>query len=422
MIQRWLLSPCCRSFKIRHTRYTELMSNLYQSYQHLRAFPRTFWVLILASFLNQVGNMAVIFLVLYLTRHLHFTVSHAALGLTIFSISLLITGLVSGSFIDRLGSARIIMLSLFANSITLAAFPFFTKASHIYLLCIIWGMTYGCFRPASQTLISELSPSSNHKLTFSVYRLAVNLGLSVGPVMGGYLAAHSFIAIFIANSFANLVAGTVLYLGLRGNSLPEKPSTAPARTMSIVWLWRDKNLGLFLLGMVPITMVFYQHEVTLPVFLDQFLHLPLSIYGWLFTINTLLIVCFEIPINIVMLNFPYRINFVAGSLCIAAGFFGLMWAHDQWGVYSLTVLWTLGEMMLYPSASSYVADIAPSAHRGSYMSILSTSSNLGLLLGAWFGALAMQHLGAPLLWVGCGGLGLLSVILLLRLPEPQKIA
>lgn len=391
-----------------------------EAYTHIRSFSHAFWVVIAATLMNQIGNMAMVFLVLYLNQHVGVSLVQASIGFAVFSGSMLAAGLLGGNMIDRAGAARIMTIALLLNGVILILFPFFQSYSLIVILCTAWGMTYGLYRPASQTFISQLSTPGMHKVTFSVYRLAVNLGMSIGPAVGGYLATHSYPAIFYANGSANILAVLILLTGLNTIIL-SKPTqqTAQKPIFSLKWLQQDPALRFFVIGTIPIMMVFLQHEAALPVFLKNDLHLPISFYGLLFTLNTLIIVFFELILNVATMNWPYRANLILGSLFITAGFAGLYFAATRWDIILLTIFWTIGEMILFPAASSYIADIAPEEHRGSYMSLYSSATNAGMLLGPWSGAMVMEKYGAHALWVACGLWGLLSVVMFYYLTEPR---
>ena len=279
-------------------------------------------------------------------------------------------------------------------------------------MCVIWGFSYGLYRPAAQTFVSHLSKPGTNKITFSVFRLSLNLGMSIGPMLGGYLATRSFVMLFLVNGLTNLSASLLLIVGLMHTSwFSYRSNTQKKVELSISILKKDPLLRLFMLGMVPISMVFFQHESTLAIFLHDDLNLPLSFYGFLFTLNTLLIVCFELPLNVATMHWSYRTNFILGSLLITLAFAALCFAQQQWFVIGVAIVWTLGEMILYPAASSFIADIAPIENRGNYMSLFSTCSNLGFLLGPWAGALIMGHYGASKLWIICGIWGALSIII-----------
>jgi MFS family permease len=170
--------------------------------------------------------------------------------------------------------------------------------------------------------------------------------------------------------------------------------------------------------MIPVFMIFFQHESTLPVYLKQDLGLPLSFYGWLFTVNTLLIVFLELALNVATLNWSYRVNFILGSLLITIGFMGIYFATSAWHIVLLTAIWTIGEMILFPASSSYIADIAPEERRGSYMALYGTCANLSMLMGPSLGALVMQQMGGHALWLACGICGAISIGVFSYLKEP----
>lgn len=394
--------------------------NMYrEAFHHVKAFPAAFWIVIAATFINQAGNMGFVFLVLYGTEHLGLSLMQASFAFAVFSGSMLVSGIIGGSFIDQIGAARVIIGSVFANGVTLLLITVTHQFHILLILCIFWGLFFGIYRPATQTFISHLSTPGLHKITFSVYRLVLNLGMSIGPAMGGYLATHSFQLIFLANGIGNLIACFILFVGLSGSVLVMSSSSSTTkRTFSLKWLKQDAALRLFIIGMIPAGMVFFQHESTLAVYLKNDLHLSMSFYGFLFTINTLMIVFFELLLNVATLNWPYRVNFMLGSFLLGVGFAGMYFATTGLHIVLLTVVWTIGEMILYPSATSYIAEIAPAQHRGSYMGMFSSCTNMGLLLGPGGAAIVMQHFGSHALWLACGVFGLISVAIFNFVKQP----
>lgn len=392
-----------------------------QSITHIRAFSSDFWIVIFAIFLNQTCNMALVFLVLYLTQHLHFSLSHASLGFALFCGSAVLSGIAFSQSIDRFGAIRLMVLLLLINGTLLMTFPLLHHFVFIMLQCMAWGATYGLYRSAAQAAIAHFSSAGMHKITFSLYRLVLNLGMSIGPALGGYLALHSYNAIFLVNGLGNLVACSTLFLCLRHSAyfnLRTKKATQSHYNYHI--LSTDRALCYFLLSIMFISMIFFQHEVALPVFLKENLNLPVSFYGLIFTINTLIIVCTELPLNILTLSWPYRLNFTVGSLILTLGFMGMAFTSTRIGLILLAVLWTIGEMMIYPAASSYIADIAPKEQRGNYIALYNTASNLGMFIGPWAGAILMDHAGAYALWLSCGLFGFFVILFIQQIKEPAE--
>ncbi|OGT40110.1 MAG: hypothetical protein A3F12_03690 [Gammaproteobacteria bacterium RIFCSPHIGHO2_12_FULL_38_14] len=412
----YILTPNQAYDKINNTCIQKIIKNPMRNFRlalsHIKTLPGAFWIVIGATFLNQAGNMAFVFLILYLNQYLGFNLTHASFAFAVFSASMVISSLFGGQYIDRFGAARLMIICILINSLILFIFTFFHYFDSILLLSALWGVMMGFYRASSSTLVTHLSSTGMHKVTFSVFRLVINLGMSIGPAFGGYLAGYSYHAVFIANGIANLLAGLLLVVGLRRTKwLSYRSSIQQKVELNIRWLKRDLKFSYFLLSMVPVSMIFYQHESTLPVFLEDTLKFPLSFYGLLFTINTLIIVFFELPLNIATVNWTYRRNFMLGSLLITVGFAGLYISSMRWHVVLVTIIWTIGEMILFPACNSYVAEIAPEANRGSYMSLFNAFSNLGLLLGPLGGAFVMENFGPYNLWLVCGLWGAISIVL-----------
>lgn len=383
----------------------------------IRHFPLSFWIVIAATLFNQIGNMVFVFLLLYLTLYLKFSLTAASFAFAINSLGMIIGGLLGGPLSDRFRADRVMIYGLLANGLMLFVFFFLKNYFAILVTCILWGFVFGLFKPATQTLVSFIIPMPLHKVAFSILRLGINLGMSIGPALGGYLAAHSFPAIFIINAIMNIVAAMILIIGFKYVKTNFIQETKRKIDLGLRWLKQDVVLRLFVLGFIPVSMVFFQHESTLSIFLNDQLHFSLSFYGLLFTINTLIIVFFELPLNIATLNWPARRNLMIGSFLITAGFAGFYFATLQIHVILLTIVWTIGEMILFPSATAYAAEIAPLEHRGSYISLYNTSFNLGILLGPLLGGLIMSHSSAHVLWMVCGVWGLISVVMFWLLPE-----
>jgi MFS family permease len=398
--------------------------NLYQgTFLYIKQLPSVFWIVILANLINQAGNMGMVFLVVYANQYLGLSVTQGTAAFAVLSASMLVSGLLSGNIIDRIGAARIMIGAIALNGFILLIISLIRNYYALLFMCVLWGISFGAYRPSSQTLIGSLSTKRLHKITFSIYRWALNLGMSIGPAVGGYLVAYSFPLCYVVNGIANVIACLILLAGLVGTKWIKAPvSIAQKRVFTLRWLQHDAMLRLFVLGMIPVTMVFFQHESTLSVYLKQNLGFPLSFYGWMFTINTLMIVFLELFLNMITLNWPYRWNFMIGALFLTMGFAGIYFATSMLHIILLTMLWTIGEMLLFPSASSYIADLAPEDRRGSYMSIYSTCSNLGMLLGPLSGAFVMQHLGGKSLWAICGIVGLVSIIIFSFLSEPKSFS
>ena len=131
----------------------------------------------------------------------------------------------------------------------------------------------------------------------------------------------------------------------------------------------------FIAALIPVQLVFFQFTSTLPLFLVRNLHYPESIYGTIFTVNTLLIVALEVPLNSAMAHWSHRRTLTLGAFLYAVGFgsyalVGIAPFGKTAGVFAAVVIWTFGEMIMMPGSSAYAAEIAPPERRGEYIGSL----------------------------------------------------
>jgi MFS family permease len=373
--------------------------NLWRS---LRGLPRDIWLLFVATLMNRVGTMALPFLILYLTRELHFSPAHAGLVFSLYGAGAIIAAPLSGWLCDRIGGLPIIQASLVGSGLALLAFPFVNDPVLVVMVTVVWALINEAGRPAVLTLITDLVPPEQRKPAFAVQRLAINLGMSIGPAAGGYIAIHSFRSIFVVNAASSLAAAAFLFFLPMSAAARRHPPQLNVSAAAKGWrrpaILEDRRLFIFLIGVFLVAAVFFQHEGALPLFLVQDLSLSMAFYGMLFTINTVMIVFLEVPLNAATAHWPHRLGLGLGAalFAVGSGMFGL--AHGPQMIVAGIVVWTFGEMMLFPQASAYVADIAPDARRGEYMGAYSMAFSMAFAAAPGAGAWLFQRFGGPTVW------------------------
>jgi MFS family permease len=236
----------------------------------------------------------------------------------------------------------------------------------------------------------------------------VNLGMSIGPALGGIIAQWSFPAIFVVDGLTTLVAGAILaYAGFQVAASPHPVDIR--RTFLPIRALKDRTLQIFLLGMLPVLIVFFQHVGAMPLFMTRELGMEPQIYGLMFTINTGLVVAFEIPLNTVTSHWPAKKSMILGTVLFALGFGGMAIAHSILQLALTVLIWTFGEIILFPALSAFVSEIAPASRRGEYMGLYTMTFSIAFMAAPWTGIQIMSHYGSTTLWAICGFIALLSV-------------
>lgn len=383
-----------------------------KSWTMLRSMPREIWILFVATLVNRAGTMVLPFLVLYMTSSLGFSAERAGFILAIYGMGALIAAPLSGWLCDRYGGYRIMRESLLLTGLVVALIPFFKSQLTVSLIVFFMALANETFRPAILAYMSLVVPADQRKPAFSMIRLSINLGMSIGPAVGGFLAGVSFMWLFLIDALTSLIAGIFLaFSGIRDVKAAAVHASHPeaSRAMSA---FRDIRFLLYFGALLPIGLVFFQHISAMPLFMVKHLHLPERAYGLMFTINTLLIVFIEVPLNFSTAHWSYRLMIVLGCILFAVGFGGMAFVHGLAGVVATVVIWTFGEMILFPSSSAYIAHIAKPGKLGQYMGLYTMSWGVSFAVGPWFGTYLLEHFGGRATWLAMLAFGLLSAALM----------
>ncbi|HEX3533279.1 MAG TPA: MFS transporter, partial [Gemmatimonadaceae bacterium] len=312
-------------------------------------------------------------------------------------------------------------VSLISSGTALLLFPLARSYAAVIAITIAWAACAELFRPASLAAITHVVSPSQRRPAFALNRLAINLGMSIGPALGGFLATVSFRAMFVVDAMTTLIAGAVLSLTawrLSTGGREDQPAGENVQ-LEVRSILHDHRLAIFLLGSVLVGIVFFQHESALPLYLVEYLHMSPAFYGALFTINTLLIVALEVPLNTATARWPNTWSLVIGSLLFAVGFGALAFVSSVPGVTAMVIVWTFGEMMLFPAMAAHLGEIAPPSLRGTYMGAYSMSLSVALTLGPWLGTQLLAATGPVGVWSVMFALGALAAVLMVYAAPPH---
>jgi predicted MFS family arabinose efflux permease len=386
-------------------------------WRSLKGLPRDLWILSAASLINRAGTMVLPFLVLYLTREQGWSAPRAGLALAVYGAGSIIAAPLAGRLSDRIGPLPIMRWSLILTGMLLLAYPFVSGFAGVIAITLAWAIVSEAFRPASLALIADIVTPEQRKPAYALTRLAINLGMSVGPAAAGFIAAKSFSLIFVVDAITTILAGLVLFFTPLESvrHVPQGGSSAGIIEQLRRLLVLDDRRYLLFLGALFLTgVVFFQHEGALPLFLVEDLGLSPAFYGMLFTVNTVMIVFMEVPLNAATSHWPHRRALAIGAFLFAAGSGIFVFANGPAVIVAGVMIWTVGEMMLFPQASAYVAEIAPPHRRGEYMGAYSLSFSLAFAFAPWAGTATFAAFGAVTLWVGVFIIGCISAFMMLQ--------
>ncbi len=377
--------------------------NLYRD--SFSGLPKPIWYLCIVMFLNRSGSMVLFFLTLYLTKELNYTNIEAGEVLTVYGLGSLVGSFLGGWLTDHLNSKKVQFYSLITAGISYICLDFMRDDYEIAITVFLVAMFADALRPANAAALAEFSPKESVSRSYALNRLAINLGVAIGPAIGGFLALIDYSYLFWVDGLTCLFAAGLFYYYFR-NYINEKKETK-GKDHKSHFPWKDKIFMAVLLIMVPIGLVFIQIFNTWPIYLKENYLFSEDTIGLLLAINAFMITFVEMPlIHKVSEYNPLKVMSI-GAIFLFGGFAIQPLGSGFTYVVFTVVLWTIGEMFVLPLLISYIATLTNDQNRGKYMGMFSFTFSLTIVLGPIFGMWLYQNLGANSLWFIVGITGII---------------
>jgi MFS family permease len=382
------------------------MKKIYTHYLSSYAgLPRAAWMLALVVLINRSGSMVLFFLSLYLTNELHYSVSDTGKLISLYGIGSLIGTYTGGWLSDLYGTKKIQLWSLLLSGLGFIILGNISSMPGIALMLFILAITAEAFRPANSTAMAQVCSPEIRTRGFALIRLAVNMGFTIGPVAGGFLAHVNYSYIFWVDGLTCLAAAILFWIIFYKG----KVKTEPALKTTTEWKrspWADKTFLNILSQSFIIGVVLFQIFNTWPLYLKQEYQLLEYQIGSIMAVNTLLIVLFEMPvIHKLEKSNPLKIMRM-GTIFFFSGFALLQFGNSYGYAIFTIIIWTIGEMLLFPLCASFIANLAFKSNIGRYMGLYTFTFSLSFAVGPFFGSLTYEHISPSALWSIIGILGI----------------
>ena len=360
------------------------MKKIYNNYiSNFQGLSREIWLLSLVTFINRAGAMVIPFLSLYLVNSKGFTLPQVGWIMTCFGLGSLIGTWMGGKLTDAIGFYKVIVLSLFLGGIGFILLQFLDTfygfCAGIFSLILV----ADAYRPAIFVAADTYSKPQNVTRSITLIRLAINLGFSIGPLIGGIIIATiSYKSLFWIDGVTCMIASIGLFVLLKPKKIKKDVLDKPIIKEGIS-PYRNGLFMLFFIIMVANGITFVQYFSVMPLYYDKAHFLTEDLIGWLFFINGAIIVIFEMPL-ITWLERRQLSKTMATFWGIA--FLGLSFIVlnlTTWsGILVISMLlMTIGEMIGSPFSNALALEMAPKGRKGSYMGLYSMSFSISHIVG-----------------------------------------
>ena len=313
----------------------------------LKGLPHDMWALFFTSLINRSGTMVIPFLALYLTKKIGVSPAEAGTALLVYGAAAFIAAPLTGKLSDKLGSLKIMKFALFGSGIIFFLYSFITNYYWILAASFILATVNESFRPANLSMITEIVTPPQRRMAFALNRLAINAGMSIGPVIGGFLTLIDFHYLFYANAVASITAG-IYFNSIKWSSLAGSDKEKNREEVSKIRfaILSDKAFLFFLFAVIPANLVFFQHLGALPLYIVNDLGYTTAAFGLFGSINTVLIIIAEVPLNNWMNDVSYKKTLMLGALFAGIGFGGFAIATTTIPLVIAIIVFTIGELLI----------------------------------------------------------------------------
>jgi MFS family permease len=374
-----------------------------QIVRDLAALPGPVWVLCAGMFVNRFGSFVLPWLVLWMTRRGYDPLQAGFAG-SAYGVGSLAAALLGGALADRLGRRQTIVVSMFGSGVAMLLLSRAATMPAIVAMAAVAGVFAELYRPAIGALVTDLTPPSQRVTAFAAVRLAINLGITVGPLVAAFLAERAFTLLFVGDAITSIAFGLVALVALPNVTTPVHAAADTSREGWWASLRRDRPMQLTWIASLFGALVYMQHLSGLPLQVNA-AGLGNPVYGMLLSLNAVLVVALELPLTRWTSRMPRHVAMALGNALVGVGFAITGLPGGVPLLIASVAIWTLGEIAGAPVMSAFVSVMAPDHLRGRYMATFGMSWAFALALAPLLGG-ALFARDPQLLWGGCLVLGL----------------
>lgn len=391
--------------------------------QFRRSYPPQFWLLFWGTLVSTVGtSMIWPYLVVYISEQLDLPLASIGGLITLNAATSLIASFLAGSITDRTGRKWAMVISLTFNGLAYLAMIPARTLGQFALLMALRGAFRPLFRVGADAMLADLVPPQQRADAYALNRLSKNVGVALGPALGGFLAATSYSIAFGIAAITSILF-SVLIAFYAHETLPPSvisKKTLPQSFQGYSVIFQDRVFLTFILGVILQQVSASMLWVLLAAYAKQNYGVTESLYGLIPTTNALMVVFLQVFVTKQTKKYPPLRVVTLGTFLYALGVGSISLGNGFWGFWMSMVIVTMGELMVIPTSSSYTANIAPEKMRGRYMSLLALTWGAGSLIGPVTGGFLNDRFYPVSIWYGGGLAGLLGALLLFLLSLRNK--
>ena len=336
----------------------------------------------------------------------------AIMGLMSFnSVAGLVSSILAGSLVDRFGRKGVMTVGLVGAAAVYAGYIFATQYWHFVLLLIFAGFFSPLYRVGTNVTVADVVEAEHRAHAYSITRMGHNIGVALGPILGGFVLAKSYNIGFISASLALLVYGAIVVIFIK-ETMPTQNARESLREQFLIYKEALKNLRFSWMivshTLMEICSTFMW--VMLAVHMKNNFAYNEDVYRWLPTTNALMVILLQVVITRFVQRWRDTKVMILGAMFYPISMLIIAFSNHFWGFWLSMVVLTMGELIVSPTASAYVANLAEPEKRGRYLGMFSLTWPLAMAVGPVTGGFLSDKIGITAPWLAAAVVGVLAVL------------
>ncbi|HBG74364.1 MAG: hypothetical protein A2X27_03985 [Chloroflexi bacterium GWD2_49_16] len=377
-----------------------------------RKYPSQFWLMLMGVFISSSGSSMIWpFLMIYVSGKLNLSLSTVATLVTINASTSLVSSLFAGTIADHRGRKIVMVISLSTNGLI---YLFMSQANSYFafaILMFLTGASNPLYQVGADAMLADLIPEGDRSQAYAIQRMFNNAGIAIGPAIGGFIASRSYTIAFIGAAVGMLTYSVLLIFRARETLTPDKKGDFKHTSIKYggyEQVLKDRRYIIFVfliaLGLIAPSMMW----VLLAVYAKSNFGLSESLFGWIPTTNALMCVFIQVFVTRYSRRFASLSIATVGMFVYAVGVGSIALMSHFWGFWLSMVIITFGELILIPTTTTFIANLAPPNLRGRYLSIYWFGWGIARACSPLIGGFLNDNISPRAIWVGGLAIGLTS--------------
>ena len=382
--------------------------------------PKSIYILFISKIVTRIGSFVFAFMALYLKIKLGMEENEIATFIMLNGVFSVISPFIFGTLADMKGRKKIFIgIQILGASIyIICGILTDIKPEIIPYLLIAASMMYRGANPISNSMVADLTYNEvDRRRGYSLQYMGSNIGIAVGPMIGGFLLTNYVNWFFFGNAITTFLSVILVGMLVEETLIKEKEmgkiegkeKVNPEKSIKV--FLGEPLLIMFTFFSIIIWAVYSQMSFGLSLHMEHVFggDSGAKMYGMLLSFNATIVILFTIIVTEFIKRYRTINSIAFASILYALGFGMTAFIGEIFFLYFLSVfIWTIGEIVIMTNTNVFIMAHTPVNHRGRFNAIVGLLSGMGFIISPKIMSFLIENKGYFASWKYVGLTALIS--------------